>query len=280
MNTEIDNLINLALANGLVTEKERAIILNKAIELGEDSNEIEMILDGRLNQIKANSWHSKAYAGSIKACPCCGSILKPFDTVCVDCQHVLSEVTAGMSLQSLQKSLLITREEFQRQELIRRFTPQKDRESIIDTLHFLFGQVVPESPTEFELKTNDTLKQKSLEIITRALLYYDLDKDFTTKIRAFHENLDDKFKTTSHFLKIGERKRRNWLLSSGLSFLIIMSLAYLLKRLFPSLSGSGMSDKGLLFWSLTSIILIVVSVYFRMEYKRHARTFDFLEKIK
>ena len=48
MNPEIENLINMALADGEVTEKERAIILKKADALDLDVDEVEMILDGRI----------------------------------------------------------------------------------------------------------------------------------------------------------------------------------------------------------------------------------------
>ena len=48
MNPEIENLINMALADGEVTEKERSIILKKAEVLDLDVDEVEMILDGRI----------------------------------------------------------------------------------------------------------------------------------------------------------------------------------------------------------------------------------------
>ena len=53
MHPEIDNLIYMALADGEVTEKERAIILRKAEALGADKDETEMILDGKI-YIKIN----------------------------------------------------------------------------------------------------------------------------------------------------------------------------------------------------------------------------------
>ena len=47
MHPEIENLINMAIADGEVTEKERAIILRKAEGFGEDKDEVEMILEVR-----------------------------------------------------------------------------------------------------------------------------------------------------------------------------------------------------------------------------------------
>ena len=52
MNAEIENLIEMALADGEVTEKERAIIFRKADTLGEDKDEVEMILDGKIALLK------------------------------------------------------------------------------------------------------------------------------------------------------------------------------------------------------------------------------------
>lgn len=48
MNLEIENLINMAIAKGTVTDKDREIILKKAESVGENKDEIELILNGKL----------------------------------------------------------------------------------------------------------------------------------------------------------------------------------------------------------------------------------------
>ena len=48
MNPEIEKLIKLAVADGAITDKERTAILRKAEKLGEDKDEVELILDGEL----------------------------------------------------------------------------------------------------------------------------------------------------------------------------------------------------------------------------------------
>jgi hypothetical protein len=47
MHPELDKLIEMALADGQVTDKEREIILRKAEKLGLDMDEVEMYLEGR-----------------------------------------------------------------------------------------------------------------------------------------------------------------------------------------------------------------------------------------
>ena len=48
MNPEIEKLINLTIATGEITEKKRETIMRKAEHLGEDLDEVELILNGEL----------------------------------------------------------------------------------------------------------------------------------------------------------------------------------------------------------------------------------------
>lgn len=52
MNPEIEKLIAMALADGVLTDKEKEIIFRKAERLGEDIDEVEMILEGKLYEIQ------------------------------------------------------------------------------------------------------------------------------------------------------------------------------------------------------------------------------------
>ncbi len=100
MHPDIENLINMALADGEVTEKERGIILRKAEALGVDRDEVEMILDGKLHQLEANKPEDKEKIGNINTCPACGASKKAFQIKCEDCGH---EFTNSQVLKSKQK---------------------------------------------------------------------------------------------------------------------------------------------------------------------------------
>lgn len=54
MHPEIEKLVEMALADGQVTEKEREIILRKAVKLGLDEDEVEMYLEGSLSSTNSN----------------------------------------------------------------------------------------------------------------------------------------------------------------------------------------------------------------------------------
>lgn len=51
MNQELETLINITIEKGNVTDKEKEIILRKAEKLGEDPDEIEMIIDNKLRNL-------------------------------------------------------------------------------------------------------------------------------------------------------------------------------------------------------------------------------------
>lgn len=63
MHPEIEKLIDYAIADGQITEKERNVILKKAAELGVDTDEVEMVLDGKLHQLEASKPKQKEKVG-------------------------------------------------------------------------------------------------------------------------------------------------------------------------------------------------------------------------
>jgi hypothetical protein len=98
MNPEIENLIDMALADGDVTQKERGIILRKAESLGLDKDEVELILDGKLalqrNQEIKTTKTSNNKEGELKKCPACGASAKSFQFKCEDCGHEFRNLKA------------------------------------------------------------------------------------------------------------------------------------------------------------------------------------------
>lgn len=55
MNPEIEKLVQMSLVDGQVTDKEREIILRKAVKLGLDVDEVEMYLEGFISSNKTNT---------------------------------------------------------------------------------------------------------------------------------------------------------------------------------------------------------------------------------
>lgn len=108
-NPQLERLIDLALADGDLTEKEKQVLFKKAEAMGIDLDEFEMVLDARLyEQSQKQQTSSQAQAapksnkfGDIKKCPACGAMLQSFSTKCPDCGYEFRNIEANTSIQHL-----------------------------------------------------------------------------------------------------------------------------------------------------------------------------------
>jgi hypothetical protein len=84
MNAELEKLVNYALVDGYITDKEKQVLVKKAQAAGFDLDELEMILEGRLYEI------NKATKPKVNKCPSCGEIISGLSKVCPSCDYVLN----------------------------------------------------------------------------------------------------------------------------------------------------------------------------------------------
>lgn len=112
LSENLNSLIEFALADGELSEKEKQILFKKAETEGIDLDEFEMILEAKLFQIKQMQTQPKPIEninvapksdkfGDIKKCPVCGAIVESFSTKCIDCGYNFSNITANNSVQKL-----------------------------------------------------------------------------------------------------------------------------------------------------------------------------------
>lgn len=111
-NEQLEKLIEMALADGELTEKEKQILFKKAEGAGIDLDEFEMVLDAKLYEKNKNKVQEIPIAapksdkfGDVKKCPACGSMVQSFQTKCTDCGNEFSNIEANASVQKLFKML-------------------------------------------------------------------------------------------------------------------------------------------------------------------------------
>ena len=111
-NEQLESLIEMALVDGQITDKERSVLIKKAESFGIDLDEFEMVLDARLFETqktqkvsaespKQSSSNKSDKHGNVKKCPACGSLLQSFKTSCPDCGHDFSGIEANASIEKL-----------------------------------------------------------------------------------------------------------------------------------------------------------------------------------
>lgn len=89
MNPELEKLIDLALADGVLTDKEKQILFKKAEVAGIDLDEFEMVLEGRLHLLQKQDTTSKQ-KDNVTKCPSCGEIVSGLGKVCSSCGFVFA----------------------------------------------------------------------------------------------------------------------------------------------------------------------------------------------
>jgi len=102
-NEQIENLINLALADGEFTENEKQILFKKAEAAGIDLDEFEMVLEAKLFEKQKSDKPVTAAPksdkfGDVKKCPACGAIAQSFATKCLDCGNEFRNINASQSI--------------------------------------------------------------------------------------------------------------------------------------------------------------------------------------
>ena len=107
MHPDIEKLINLAKESGELTDKQKEIILRKAEKLGEDVDEIEMILETTFSS-HSNVEHTQEKR---TRCPNCGAIISDTLLQCPECGYILQKENVASSearewIASFQKALL------------------------------------------------------------------------------------------------------------------------------------------------------------------------------
>ena len=110
-NEQLEKLIELALVDGELTEKEKQILFKRAEAEGIDLDEFEMVLEARIFE-KTKSRTPEPVAapksdklGDIKKCPACGAIVESFSASCSECSFEFRNIEANTSVRLLSEKL-------------------------------------------------------------------------------------------------------------------------------------------------------------------------------
>lgn len=123
---ELENLIDLILADDEVTEKEWAVLRKRAEAEGVDFDELEIVVEGKLAKKKKEaakaaaavapqtptpppfnptSQQQKSKFGIVEKCPNCGAVVEAGNVRCSDCGYEFRGVEAVSSVQKFSDGL-------------------------------------------------------------------------------------------------------------------------------------------------------------------------------
>ena len=106
-NEQLEKLIEMALLDGVLTEKEKQILFKKAESFGVDLDEFEMVLEAKLFKQQQSNKKTESpivaapksdKLGDVKKCPSCGSMVQSFQTKCSDCGTEFRNIEASQNI--------------------------------------------------------------------------------------------------------------------------------------------------------------------------------------
>lgn len=136
-NEQLEQLIDAALADGVLTEKEKQVLFKKAQTLGVDLDEFEMVLDARLVKLQKEQQSSAPKSnklGDVKKCPACGAIVQSYQGVCQECGFAFENTDANSSSKRLYEAISKEKDIKKKQEIIETFPIPNTKADLLEFL--------------------------------------------------------------------------------------------------------------------------------------------------
>ena len=206
---KIEALISAALADGVLTEKEKQILFKKAQAQGIDLDEFEMVLDARLVEIeKAEKEKAEAKAkesapkstkyGDVRKCPVCGAMVPALSGVCPECGYEFSGVDANLSSQKLADLLKAEDQKYNNQlnEELTNFEAEAKRKRLAEA-----DRVLQRRKIERDLRTKH---YATLHTIITTFPIPNTKADLFEFISALMPKIDDRYIGKAYRIKLDE----------------------------------------------------------------------------
>lgn len=137
---ELEEIIEAALADGMITDKERAVLHRKAQQEGVDPDEVDVVIDGRLAKMKREvDWLKpepprSIKRGNVEKCPHCGLPIVAGSIKC-ECGYVFTNVKVLDSIEEFFNRIQNEKNEKKANSLILNFPVPTTKEDIMEFLY-------------------------------------------------------------------------------------------------------------------------------------------------
>ena len=236
---ELEEFIEIILADQVITEKERSILHKKGAAEGIDPDELDIVIEGRLAKLQKIEKEKQTQApplppksnkyGEIRKCPQCGAVVEAGSVKCIECGYnfvgisanssreklkgLIDEITNKYRNESNMLSLFSFKKEDEIKMLIRNFPIPTTKEDLLEFTLYLAP--LAQQNSEF----TDEYKAKYLECIGKIEVFFNDDPTFYPIMKEI-----DKHKN----LKWGQSASKKPLMYMAAVILFIMILAVLM----------------------------------------------------
>lgn len=193
---ELENVIEAALADGVLTDKERAVLHKRAAEEGVDPDELDVVIEGRLAKMKREEdWLRPAPPsdkyGNVQKCPNCSAVVEAGAVKCNECGYEFRNVEAIMSSQRLAEKIEAIQEAYRgkgersdwdaREEIVRvikAFPVPTTREDLIEFITSMRAKWRNASTKDEHDGSKEAYRAKYTECMSKAKVLFADDPQF------------------------------------------------------------------------------------------------------
>ena len=224
---ELEELINAIIADGAISEKERSVLHRRAKEEGVDPDELDIIIQNRLNLKKQPSINVKSETsgsippipnfpssskyGTLKKCPNCGEVVKAGTAVCSSCGLEFSGIGAVNSVERFSEKIAEIEKQYPLVEkedregisprasaitsLIANFPIPNSKEDLLEFIVFTESKFLHlNNSTESEVAILRAYKAKYIESVEKAKIYFGDDPQFNSIFYKYEKNKKRKWR--------------------------------------------------------------------------------------
>ncbi len=189
---QLEQLIKSVIADGVITDKERAVLHKKAAAEDVDADELDVYVDGLVDEMKKAQQKptTPQKHGIVSKCPQCGAVVEAGTVKCAECGYVFRGLEANSSMKVLAEKLeqvaefksLSRGRDSSQADIIRNFpvpTTKEDLLEFIMSMKAKYRSMSGEDVLAYP-KTRAAYNTKYQECLTKAKVLFHNDRDFQT----------------------------------------------------------------------------------------------------
>ena len=229
---ELEELIDIVLADGVITDKELNVLYKRAGEEGVNIDELEVYLEGRLHKMNKQQpvgvqsvppqypkKESIKY-GKLNRCPSCNAIVIAGHASCAECGYDFRGLEANSSAKELAQQLAKKREA-SHHDIIINFPVPSTKDDLIE---FIFSMRA--KAFGFNIMA-DAYRKKYYECADKAEFYFNNDPRFAPIISQAKRDKSLPWKNISYRVKFGVLQGIRYI---GMGILAIIIMVILLLK--------------------------------------------------
>ncbi|WP_443962786.1 hypothetical protein [Prevotellamassilia timonensis] len=136
---EFEDLLKEYLTDGIITSKERQVLLKKAQQLGYDVDEVDLYIDAQQQKCD-QAVESAAAKKRGKTCPRCGASVQSMQLTCPECGFEFNNKEANASARELMKLLSECSDTEKQVSIIENYPIPNTRENLIEFISSCMGR--------------------------------------------------------------------------------------------------------------------------------------------